>query len=487
MNLFSILEEAARSWPQDVAVVHKEGICRYADLYSAAESLANELRRLGTEEGDKIGVMFPNGPEYIAVAFAVLRVGGIIISIPPAFKAEEVAYLAREMALDGFCYAARFANLIPGSGRDSSRQVSIFSGRGPLVLNRAQASFQQSEREQLVKINIATIRFSSGTTGKAKGIMVSHASLLERARTYCEAHFLRKAATVLWLRPMARPEIYAFLLQGTKILISDAMDTLSIRRLIQQHSVTHIYAAPMFYRTILQDKNITAEQLQNVRYFLSGGAPLGKPIADVFAAKYGRGIVEHYGLAECAAVLINLSQTPSKRGSVGKPYPGREIRLASLEADARAGEDVGEILVRGPGLFDGYYRPWRLRDEVLEDGWFRTGDVARRDADGYYWIVGRTKDVINVGGVKVFPYEIEEVLLTHPAVEETVVMGVAEARFGEVPHGRVKLRNGAVCTERELLRHVNERVSVFKALRGVEFVEEIPKTVTGKPKRPTSE
>ena len=182
-------------------------------------------------------------------------------------------------------------------------------------------------------------------------------------------------------------------------------------------------------------------------------------------------------------MLANFSQDASKRGSVGEPVPGREVKLAPLEAGSSEGADIGEILVRGPGLFDGYYKPWRLREEVVADGWLRTGDLARRDGDGYFWIIGRIKEVINVGGVKVFPYEVEEVLMSHPAVEEAVVYGVAEPRFGEAPHAKVKLRAGASCTERELLRHVNDKLSVFKSLRGVEFVEEIPKTVTGKPKR----
>jgi acyl-coenzyme A synthetase/AMP-(fatty) acid ligase len=333
-----------------------------------------------------------------------------------------------------------------------------------------------------VKIKAATIRFSSGTTARAKGIIVSHASLLERAKTYCEALSLKKDDAVLWLRPMGRSEILAFLLHGTTIVIGDAMAADFLVGLIRQYGVTRIYGAPLFYRTMLNEKDITADKLRNVRHFLSGGSALSKQIADGFAASYAREIVQHYGLAECSTVLMNLSQDPGKRGSVGLPVRA-EVKLASEDGSPLEGEASGELWVRGPGMFDAYYKPWRLREEVLKDGWFRTGDLARRDADGYYWIMGRVKDVINVGGTKVFPAEIEEVLLTHPAVEEVMVYGVAEGRFGEVPHAKVKLRAGATCTEREIMRHVNEKVSVFKSLRAVQFVDEIPKTVTGKPRR----
>jgi acyl-CoA synthetase (AMP-forming)/AMP-acid ligase II len=482
MNLFSILEESAGKWPEETAVVHDGRSFRYLDVYSVAESLAAELRELGAEEGDKVGLMLPNGPDYIAVAFAVLRVGGIVISIPPVFKAEEVAHLADEMALDVIGYSARFAPFIPHDRKGVSRRLSVLSDRETLVLHRARDCAPRANRERLLKIQAAAIRFSSGTTGKAKGIIVSHSSLLERAKTYSEAASLRKSDGVLWLRPMARSEIFAFVLQGTRIVIGDAMQTQSLANLIQQHGVTHIYGSPMFYQTILGEKKIVAEDLRGVRYFLSGGSALGKPIADRFGAEYGHEIAEHYGLAECGTVFINTGHDPGKRGSIGVPVRA-EAKLLFDDGGELNGEATGELLVRGPGLFDGYYKPWRLRDEVLEDGWFRTGDLARRDADGYYWIVGRNKEVINVGGVKVFPYEIEEVLSSHPAVEEALVYGAPEPRFGEVPHAKVKLVSGMSCTGKELLQQVNQRLSIFKALRGLTLVDEIPKTVTGKSRR----
>jgi long-chain acyl-CoA synthetase len=179
---------------------------------------------------------------------------------------------------------------------------------------------------------------------------------------------------------------------------------------------------------------------------------------------------------------MNISGDPSKRGSVGVPVRA-EAKLLSAGGGLLEGSATGELLVRCAGLCDAYYQPWRSREDVLEDGWLRTGDVARRDGDGYYWIVGRVKEMINVAGMKVFPQDIEEILATHPAVEEAVVFGVPEPRFGEVPHAKVKLHEGAESTKREILSYVNEKVSVFKSLRGVEFVNSIAKTLTGKPQR----
>jgi long-chain acyl-CoA synthetase len=421
MNFSSLLDLGVKKGLQDVAVVHRGDYLRYVDLLAAAELLAEELRRLGVEKGAPVGLLCPNGLEHVVATFAVMRAGGICFYIPPGSTGDEVANLVGEMPLDAFCYSPRFGGLIPRP-EDDKRRVDVIPGGHALVLKRAQNRTSQSEREQLVKINAAHIRFSSGTTGKAKGIIVSHESLVERAKIHYEAPPLEKGDTVLWLQPMARlPGPLAHLVHGAKLVIGDAMDTRSLARLIQEHGVTHIYTVPMFYRTILNEEALEAEDFRHVRYFLSGGSSLGRQLADAFAARYGREIVEHYGLAECGTVFINLGQDRSKRGSIGVPVRA-DVKLVSLDRDQLEREATGELLVRCPGLFEGYYKPWRPRAEVLENGWFRTGDIARRDADGYYWIVGRAKEVIDVGGVKVFPYEIEELLLSHPAVEEAVVV-----------------------------------------------------------------
>ena len=486
MNLFSILEDSARRWPEDTAVVHGGRSFSYSELCAAAESLAIKLRQAGVQAGDKVGLMCERSAEYIVAFFAVLRAGGILVPISPALKALEVMDLASEMALDAFCYSAEFASRIPEGDSRGMTEMAIAPRRPPLRVELASTrATLQGERDQLLKINAACLGFTSGTTSTAKGIILSHTTFVERAEIHWQPPPLTKGSRVLWLRSMDRilpHQVSRCLLEGAEIIIANAMALEPLQRLIAAHAIDQIYAGPLFFRMLIQ-RGLTKEDLHSVRYCISGGSSLPNSVAEDFRARFGLEIGQRYGLNECGPVLVNFSEDPSKRGSVGKPVPGREVKLAPLESDSSEGETIGEILVRGSGLFDGYYRPWRLRDEVLEDGWFRTGDIARRDADGYYWIVGRVKDVINVGGVKVFPREIEELLLTHPAVEEAIVYGVPEARFGEVPHARVKLCSGAVCTERELLLYVNEKLSVFKALHAIEFVDEIPKTVTGKTRR----
>ncbi|MGE5818671.1 MAG: class I adenylate-forming enzyme family protein [Deltaproteobacteria bacterium] len=487
MNLFFLVQDAARKWPDDPAVIHGERSFSYAEIHRAVECLASELNKTGVRPGDKVGVVFPNSPEYIVAFFAVLRVGAIVVPVSAALKAPEIANLARDFALDAFCYSVRFNSVIPRGDEESLVEAAIFQSGARLCIKLAASQdTPASEREQLLKLDTACIAFSSGTTSKAKGVILSHGTILERARMGQLTPPITKATAMVYMRPMDRTtmpyQICACLLAGGRVVIADSLNLESLPGVLREHRVDQIYAGPLFYQNLIH-QDMKAEDASSVQYFISGGGPLSPSVAETFQARFHREILQSYGCIECAPMAINVNGDARRRSSIGKLVPQREVKLVSLDSESGAGGTVGEIFARGPGLFDGYYKPWRLREEVLEDGWFRTGDIARRDADGYYWIIGRTKEVINVGGFKVFPYEVEAVLLSHPEVEEAMVFGAPEARFGEVARARVKLNEIAKCTERELLRYANERLSVFEALRSVEFVEEIPKTVTGKPRR----
>ena len=482
MNIFTEFEKIASQWPNDTAIVHKDDHITYAELEKSVHVLITALRRIGIVPGHKVGVLFPNGAEHIAATLAIVGIGAVIVFLSPLSSAAEIAALAEEVSLDAICFAERFGGYVSISPGAASGRLRLFKGQEPVVMRRRLCSSAGEERRLLVQINAAALRFSSGTTGKAKGIINSHDTILERAKLHFQSPPLNKEDAVLWMQPLGRlPGPLAYLLCGAKLVISDALETMTLGQVIHQERVSHVYTVPMFFRTILND-DFAARSLDQVRYFLSGGTALGQQLADQFWAKFGHEIVEHYGLAETGTVFMNESQDARKRGSIGLPVR-TEVKLLSGDGECLTGEATGELLVRCAGLFDAYYQPWRLRQEVLVDGWFNTGDVARRDADGYYWIVGRVKEMINVAGVKVFPQDIESILASHDAVEEAVVFAVPNKRFGEVPHAKVTLRPGSDCSRKELLTYTNDRLPVFKSLRGLELVESIPKTITGKVKR----
>jgi long-chain acyl-CoA synthetase len=487
MNLFSALEDTARQWPESIAVSDKQCRMRYGELLGTAESLAADMKNAGLKPGDKIGLLYARSPEYIAACFAVIRAGGIAVTIPRASRPDEIAKLAEAMVLDGFCYSARFESLMPSGNENASIKTQIFAGHPLSCFKPAlNCTTLAGEREQLLKINTANIRFSSGTTSDSKGIIVSHETILNRARIHCKIFSVTHNDRMLFLLSMMRAlptPVCAGLVQGATIMGADAMNLHTFKQVVAEFGITLVYAAPLFYRTLVNQENITKDDLSSVRHFVSWGAALSPVTSEMFRAKFGHEIRQFYGSAEGGDVLANFSEDLTKRGSAGKPVPGIDIKLMSSGSIVSGVDEVGEIFFRAPGMFEGYYRPWRLKDEALEDGWFRTGDLARRDKDGYYWIVGRSKEAINVGGMKVFPSEIESVLLCHPAVEEVLVFGVTDPLFGEVPHAQVKLVSGAHCTVGELVQYADQRLSVFKTPRNIEFVAQFFKTATGKLKR----
>jgi len=484
MNLFSTLEDTARKWPDSIAVSDKQFRMRYHELRDTAESLAADMKNAGLKRGDKIGLLYARSPEYIAACFAVIRAGGIAVTIPRASRSAEIATLANTMALDGFCYSAPFESLIPAGNDTAPIKKQIFESQPLSCFRRVgHSDALESEREQLLKINTANIRFSSGTTSDSKGIIVSHETILNRAETHCKIFSVTHNDRILFLLSMMRAlptPVCAGLVQGATIVGADAMDMHTFKQVVAEFGITLIYAAPLFYRTLVNQESITKNDLSSVRHFVSWGAALSPVTSERFRAKFGHEIRQFYGSAEGGDVLANFSEDISKRGSAGKPVPGIEMKLVSLGSLVSGADEVGEIYFRAPGMFEGYYRPWRLKDEALEDGWFRTGDLARRDEDGNYWIVGRSKEAINVGGLKVFPSEIESVLLSHPAVEEVLVFGATDSLFGEVPHAQVKLVAGVHCSVGDLIQYADQRLSVFKTPRNIEFVAGFTKTATGK-------
>ncbi|HWP58047.1 MAG TPA: class I adenylate-forming enzyme family protein [Candidatus Acidoferrales bacterium] len=482
-DIFSILRESAARWRDRTAIVHNARAFTFAELHSAAEAASRQLDSAGIRTGDKVGLLCAEGPEYIAAFFAICHLGAVVVPISPAYKPGEIKNLASEIGLDAFCCSAKLAERAPGAG--ATVAVPLFGDRSSLSLRRLEPT-AADERARLLGVHAASIRFSSGTTGKAKGIVLSHETIFERASAKCEAIPLSDSDSVLYLFSTGRSVPTRLLVSirgGAKIVLADALRAPEIESSVREHAVTQIFAPPFVYQALLHEPEMDARSWQRVEYFFSTASALPPQAAENFRARFGREIVQYYSSGEVGSPFVNFRGDISKRGSVGTVVGGYQVKLAPPDSEPEGDGAFGEICVRGPGMFDAYYKPWRPRAEVLADGWFHTGDLARRDADGYYWIVGRVKDAINVGGVKVFPAELEALLLGHPAVEDAVVFDAPEARFGEVPHARVKLRAGAAGDARELMRYVNERVSVFKALRAIQFVDELPKTVTGKVKR----
>ena len=487
MNLFSIFEKSAQSWPDDTALVQDGHALTYREMLVSIQRIAGELTRIGVQPGEKVCIAFPRCIEYVLSCLAVLRLDAVAVPISSALKRDEIASLTADTEVDAFCYASSLRDTVPVG--DENRRLSLVPfPKSTMAIELKPSAGPASTfpmRQRLKHINAAYICFSSGTTAKSKGIVLSHEALYERATRRLDVPPVARDTSILWLRALDRfvpNQFTAAFCVGGKVVIGNSFDFDQLPRLICDYAINQIWAPPPYYRALLHAP-IVQNALAPIRQFLSSGAALPANVANAFHDKFGKDIMQNYGSAECAPIFINASGNPAKRASVGIPVEGREVKLVPPGAEIEIDAAEGELLVRGDGMLHAYYKPWRSREEIFDHGWLHTGDLARRDADGYYWIVGRIKETINIGGANVFPSEIEEILLSHPDVEDCLVYGVADDRHGEVPNAKVKLRSGHVCREKDLLLFVNDRLSVFKALRKITLTDKIEKTVTGKSKR----
>ena len=483
-KLFPLLEHAARNWPDDTAQIRGSHRLTFLQLKTAAERLAAECRRADFMPGDKVGLMCPNGPEYVIGSFALFSIDAVVVPIFPGLKELEIAALDADLGLDGICYSPELKSELPKKFTKDPLKLELDDAAITFcVQQHCGGNFKQDSSGKPLGGDAPLIRFTSGTTSKAKGVIIPQSAMLEYTHRFADVYAIQKGDCMLNLLSMAHIfyQITAGMMRGAKLVVEDASNSTALRKIIREEKVTHIEAAPSFYLTSLTAGDWGPADFRRVRYITSCGAPLADNVAAAFRKRFGREIVQRYGLTETGPVLINTSEDARKRGSLGIPAPHCEVRLRANGAESLT--DVGEIQVRCPGLFSGYYSPWTPRSAVLENGWFSTGDIARKDADGYYWMTGRAKTLINVGAVKVFPSEIESVLLSDGEVTEAHVYAAKDARFGEVPHARVVLRPGSGRTQKELLQYVNRSLSVFKAVRQIEIVNHLHKTQTGKIKR----
>jgi len=484
LDLFSRLRQTAEKHADKTAIIYRDFEVSYADLFAAADSLAAGFSRGKSSGRRKVGLVASRDAEFVVALLGLMQAGVTAVPLSPALRGAELAKLADQLALDEVFLANQFSGLFPRGTADREIEFPTVGGRSSVWIRHAlQADSEDSRRTELSKRGVSTIRWSSGTTGRAKGIMLSDDAVWARVKAHCEMHDLRQKDCILFLVSFdaALPALVAYLCVGASVVLEEAQNIEWITATSGNHGVTLVHATPFFYQMLLTHADAGKQTFPAIRYYISTGAPLASALSESFRNRFGREISQYYGIGECGPVFFNVSNDLPKRGSAGVLVSGCQAKLSG--AGEPVDSDFGELWVRGPGLFEGYYEPWRPSEEILLEGWFCTGDLARLDSDGYYWMVGRTKDIINVAGTKIFPLEIEDILLSHPDVEEALVYAQSDARFGEVPHAKVKRRAGSSISERDLLRFVNDRLAILKALRKVEFVGELPRTSSGKIKR----
>ncbi|MGL5825217.1 MAG: long-chain-fatty-acid--CoA ligase [Nocardioides sp.] len=511
LNLSIFVEEAARKYPHRVAVALGATRLTYAQLDAAANQVANLLVAGGVKPMDKVALSCLNVPNFPVVYYGILKAGAIVVPLNVLLKAREVAYhLADSEAVAYLCHEGTEALPMATEAYAGFRQAAAAGApvtdffiitadpgaESPLdgIQTLAQAVAGQSAQFQSVATGAddpAVILYTSGTTGQAKGAMLSHSNLVMNALG-SNAMFGARHAQETHL--VALPLFHSFgstvqmnggFACAATLVLLPRFDAVQAVALMQSEDITVFAGVPTMWWALLGALGGDVDVVRIARHLrvaMSGGSSLPVEIIREAKARLGVQILEGYGLSETSPVATFTDTDFEPRpGSIGRPIWGIECKLIDDDWNTVDGaEVVGEIAIRGHNVMLGYYNRPEATAEVMRDGWFRTGDLARRDADGFYYIVDRAKDLIIRSGFNVYPREVEEVLMTHPAVSLAAVIGVPHDHHGEEIKAFVIRATDAVVAEAELVAWGKGQMAAYKYPRSVEFVDALPMTATGK-------
>lgn len=463
----------------------------YGELATLVDDVARRLRATGVlarDEGvPRIALAAPNGIAHVVLALAVLREGGCVVPVASELAPPERRALLRALHPRALvaCGAAAHAD---AAGICGQALASLdVAGAAVQVLDapaRERGERSPLDETALAALDPAFVRFSSGTTGSSKGVLLSHRTLVERVRAANRGLGIGDGDRVLWLMPMAHHFAASILLylaqRATTVLVGSSLagEVLAAAR---AHDATVFYGSPFHHALLAADGS--GATWPTLRLSVSTAAPLPVATARAFDARFGVPAAQALGIIELGLVAVN-DEPRAKPGSVGRPLPDFEVQLRGEDGRAVPPGVVGELLVRGPGMLDGYLWPFRTRDEIVDDGWFATGDLATADPSGSLTLVGRTRSVINVSGMKCFPEEIEAVLTQHPGVAAARVTGRPHARVGAVPVADVVPRDPTrPPATRDLAAHCRAALARFKVPVEFRVVAALPLTASGKVKR----
>jgi long-chain acyl-CoA synthetase len=484
---------AASAHPGKVALIAGDRSITYGELEDRVARAAGALAGLGVEPGDRVALLLGTTPDFVESLHGAWRLGATVAPLNVMLTPEELGYVLADAAARVVVTDRAFlpAALAVRDRLAELDHVVVARGRSPRrthsyekLLSRA-APHPASLRDPS---DLALLAYTAGTTANPKGAMLTHGNLAANLEQMSRVPALREAEDDVVLLALPLFHIYALnvvlgltLREGATAVLVERFDPAATLDLIRRHRVTVVFGAPTMFAAWLRAAEGRDVDLSSVRLAVSGAAALPGRVLGAFRDRFGVTIWEGYGLTETAPALTTTALGDVARpDSIGMVLPGVDVRLVDEHGEDVDPGDPGEIVVRGPNVFAGYWGKHEETEAAFRDGWFRTGDVAYRDEDGYLHIVDRAKDLVIVSGFNVFPKEVEDVILSHPGVAECTVVGVPDERTGEAVKAFVVPAAGASVDREDVLEHCRGRLARFKWPNEVEVVAELPKHVTGK-------
>ncbi len=491
-----MLRRSVERTPDKWATVFDDQMLTFREIEGLSNSLAHALRSLHIGKGDRVALLMTNRPEYLISFEAVSKVGGVITPINPAYHDHEVEYQLNDSEArvaivhqDRYPSIAAIRDRVPGV-----KHVIVVGDCPPEALSfyellRGFPGSAPPEVDLDIEEDLIALPYSSGTTGLPKGVMLTHRNLVCNHIQSAAGGRITERDTLLIFLPFYH--IYGTMLMGTSVtagateVIMERFDMLTALSLTERHRVTLFYAVPPVLLAMGHFADLKKYDFSSVRYIMSGAAPLPPEVARRMQELTGVKVLQGYGLTEASPIThLNPVDNPEliRLDSVGLAVSDQDERIVDAgDATVELGPDaVGELLIRGPHVMKGYWKAPEENARALRDGWLHTGDIARRDAQGYVYIVDRKKEMIKYKGFGVAPAELEALLHEHPAVADCAVVPKLDPEAGEIPRAFIVLKPGMHATAAELMRFVEEQVAGYKKVRAVEFIDEIPKNPSGK-------
>ncbi len=485
LNLASILTESAERRPDAAAIRLGARQLSFAELDDRSARLAALLAERGLKRGDRVGIMLPNVTEFPICYYGVLRAGGIVVPMNVLLKRREIGFYLQDsgaailLAWHQFDAEARSGAADAGA---EAIEIEPAALEATLARQRPRTGLAESEEN-----DTAVILYTSGTTGKPKGAELTHLNLSRNCQISGETMTeVGEGDVVLGALPLFHSfgqtvSMNGSLRMGACLTLLARFDPAEALATIERDRVTHFQGVPTMYGALLHHPERERFDTSTLRSCITGGASMPVEVLRGFEAAFGAIVLEGYGLSETSPVSCsNHPDLERKPGSIGTPIEGVEMRVVDEDDEPLPQGEVGEIVIRGHNIMKGYWRRPDATEEAMRGGWFHSGDMARVDEDGYFYIVDRKKDLIIRGGYNVYPREVEEVLYEHPKIREAAVVGVPHDEWGEEIGAAVVLHDGEQLSPEEVGAFVKERIAAYKYPRVVWFVEELPKGPTGK-------
>ncbi|MFC1887022.1 class I adenylate-forming enzyme family protein [Thermodesulfobacteriota bacterium] len=488
VNWGMMLERQSKKRRNKLALIVDNLKFTYGELNSLANQMANYLAKSGVKKGDRVAIYLPNCWEHIVCHFGILKIGAIVVPLNVMYKAREIQYILDDSEAEAIITNAELHTNVKEAKRpERLKHVIVIDSE-----NNGQPAcdiFREHDKLQPAVLldeteDLALIQYTSGTTGKPKGAMLTYHNIFSNVRATVNLFDFDENDTQLITLPLFHSfgtfSVYYSVFTGGTIVLVKRFDPERVLFLIDKYNVSIFCNVPPMLLSLLTVENPERFDLSTLRHCLCGAAVLPVEVLERVKRILGVNVVDGYGCTESYGMIVPPEVGVYRYGSIGVPLPVQEVRLVDgHDRDVPIGE-VGEIISRGPLLMKGYWRKPEETAEAVRNGWFHTGDLARKDEDGFYYIVGRKKDMIISSGFNIYPREIEELLYQHPKIADAAVIGIPHEYKGEAVKACVVLKEGITATYEEIIDYCRDKLAVFKAPSIVEFRDDLPRNPSGK-------